>query len=159
MHGAPTRLCFLLFLATALLGRACAQNALSWQEVRAKFEAANPTLRAGQIGVDESRAQEITAYLRPNPSLGLIADQINPFPGGPPHSTFGALLSVADISYVHERRHKRELRLDSAQDATKLAVSGQADLERTLLFDLRTAFVQALQQKAIFDVAKENPAY
>jgi len=159
MRRALTRVCFGVLVATALWESSFAQNALSWQEVRAKFEAANPTLRAGQIGVDESRAQEITAYLRPNPSLGLIADQINPFPGGPPHSTFGALLSVADISYLHERRHKRELRLDSAQDATKLAVSGQADLERTLLFDLRTAFVQALQQKAILDVAKENLSY
>jgi len=136
-----------------------AQTALSWQEIRAKFEAANPTLRAGQIGIDESRAQEITAYLRPNPNLGLLADQINPFNGGPPHSTFGALLSVVDVSYLHERRHKRELRLDSAQGATKIAVSSQEDLERTLLFDLRTAFIQALQEKAILDLAKENLSY
>ena len=35
-------------------GRSFAQRALTWQEVRDKFEAANPTLRAGQIGVDES---------------------------------------------------------------------------------------------------------
>src|SRR5271166_5374611 len=159
MHGAPTRLCFLLFLATALLGRACAQNALTWQEVRAKFEAANPTLRAGQIGVDESRAQEITAYLRPNPTAGLLADQIDPFNGGPPHGPFAYLLSVASISYLHERQHKRELRLESAQEATKVAVSGQSDLERTLIFNLRMAFVQTLQEKAVLDLANENLSY
>jgi hypothetical protein len=35
---------------------AFAQAALTWQEVRSRFEAHNPTLRAGQIGIDESRA-------------------------------------------------------------------------------------------------------
>ena len=63
------RICLGVILAMALAQSGFAQKALSWQEVRAKFEAANPTLRAGQIGIDESKAQEITAYLRPNPSL------------------------------------------------------------------------------------------
>jgi cobalt-zinc-cadmium efflux system outer membrane protein len=159
MYQAPTRWSLLLFLAIGLLDSACAQNALTWQQVRAKFEAANPTLRAGQIGIEESRAQEITAYLRPNPTAGLLADQIDPFNGGPSHGPFAYLLSAANISYLHERRHKRELRLDSAQDATKIAVSSQADLERTLLFDLRMAFVQALQERAILNLAKENLSY
>lgn len=159
MHRAVTRLCWLLLLATALLGSAGAQTALTWQEVRAKFEAANPTLQAGQIGIDESKAQEITAYLRPNPTGELIADQIDPFNGGPPHGAFAYLLAVGSINYLHERQHKRELRLTSAQDATKVAVSSQADLERSLLFDLRMAFVQALQGKAVFNLAKENLDY
>jgi len=136
-----------------------AQKAFTWQEIRVKFEASNPTLQAGQIGISEAHAGEITAYLRPNPSLALIGDQINPFPGGPSHSPFGALLSVASVSYLHERQQKRELRLESAQDATKIAVSGQSDLERTLVFDLRMAFVQTLQEKAILGLAKENLAY
>ncbi len=58
-----------------------------------------------------------------------------------------------------ERQHKRELRLESAQKATKIAVSSQADLERTLLFNLRMAFVQTLQEKAVLNLAKENLAY
>jgi outer membrane protein, heavy metal efflux system len=148
-----------LFLTAIFAGSACAQKALTWQEVRDRFEAANPSLRAGQIGLDESRAQEITAYLRPNPNLALSADQINPFPGGPPHSTFGFLLPLASVNYLHERQHKRELRQESAQDATTIATSDQADLERTLIFSLRTAFVQTLQGKAVLDLAKENLTY
>ena len=66
---------------------------------------------------------------------------------------------MASISYLHERQHKRELRLESAQEATKVAVSGQSDLERTLIFDLRMAFVQTLQEKAVLDLAKENLSY
>jgi len=153
------RLCLAIFLTGALGDGARAQKALTWQEVRAKFEAANPTLQAGQIGVNEFRAQETTAYLRPNPNLSLLADQINPFDGGPPHSAFGFLLSAATVSYLHERQHKRELRLDSAQKATSIAASSQSDLERTLIFTLRMAFVQALQEKAVLGLAKENLIY
>ena len=153
------RLCCGMFCSAILAGNTFAQQALTWQEIRARFEVANPSLRAGQIGIDESRANEITAYLRPNPNFSILADQIDPFPGGPHHSTFGFLLSVAAVSYLHERQHKRELRLESAQKATGIAVSGQADLERTLIFDLRMAFVQTLQEKAILDLAKENLTY
>jgi cobalt-zinc-cadmium efflux system outer membrane protein len=153
------RLIFFLLL-TALAAHSClAQKALTWQEVQARFEAANPSLRAGQIGVDESKASETTAYLRPNPNLSLLADQIDPFPGGPSHGAFAYWLPSATLTYLHERQHKRELRLDSAKQATGIAVSNQSDLERNLLFNLRSAFVQTLQQKAVRDLAKENIDY
>ncbi len=68
-------------------------------------------------------------------------------------------MPLANVNYLHEREHKRELRRESAQEATGIAVSDQADLERTLLFDLRTAFVETLQEKAVLDLARENLAY
>jgi outer membrane protein, heavy metal efflux system len=153
------RLFFVLIAAAVLSTGVFAQQALTWQQVQERFATANPFLLAGQVGIEESRAQEITAYLRPNPTLGLIADQLNPFPGGPSHSTFGDVLSVATVSYLHERRHKRELRLESAQDNTKITISGQADLQRNLLFTLRGAFVQILHEKAVLALAKENLSY
>jgi outer membrane protein, heavy metal efflux system len=159
MREVLIRLCIAVLAAATMTQSVSAQKSLTWQEIRDRFEAGNPTLRAGQIGVDESRAQEITAFLRPNPSVSLLADQINPFGGGPPHSTFGSLLTVAAANYLHERQHKRELRLESAQKATGIAVSSEADLERTLLFALRSAFVQTLQEKAVLDLAKENLVY
>jgi len=153
-----------LLLGTGLSGQAFAQARapqppLSWEQVRQRFEQNNPTLLASKLTIDESKAQEITAYLRPNPALSLTADQINPFSGGPPHSTFGTVLSVATVSYLHERRHKRELRLESAREATGIATSGQADLERNLLFSLRNAFVQTLQAKAVLRLAQDNLSY
>src|ERR1035438_7884399 len=50
------------------------QQQLTWEQVRNEFEAVNPTLKAAQINIAESRANEITANLRPNPSLNLLAD-------------------------------------------------------------------------------------
>src|SRR5260370_24314618 len=57
MRWSWSRLCLAFSVSTMLAGSTFAQKALTWEEVRAKFEAANPTLRAGQIGIDESRAQ------------------------------------------------------------------------------------------------------
>lgn len=159
MKALLIRLCCGLFLTAALAETALAQKPLTWQEIRDKFEAANPSLRAGQIGIDESRAQEITAYLRPNPNLAVSVDgtQITRYQGV--WRPLAGATETPNFSYLHERRHKRELRLESAQDATKIAVSGQSDLERTLLFNLRTAFIQTLQQKAVLSLAKENLSY
>ncbi len=146
-----------LSLATAIT--ASAQQTLTWEQVRLRFEQNNPTLLAGKLNIDESRAQEITAHLRPNPSLALGVDQINPFNGGPPHSTSGDLLTTASVSYLIERQRKRELRLESAQKETAITVSNQDDLERNLLFTLRGAFVQTLQAKAVLSVARDNLEY
>jgi len=153
------RLWFGLFLAAVSAQSGWAQKALTWQEVRDKFESANPRLRAGQMGIDESRAQEITAFLRPNPNFTLSTDgtQIAPFKGV--WKPFLGTQFSPNLSYLHERQHKRELRLESAQKGTGIAISGQADLNRTLLFALRMAFIQTLQEKAIFDLAKENLSY
>jgi cobalt-zinc-cadmium efflux system outer membrane protein len=131
---------------------------MTWDQVRHRFEQNNPTLMAGQLNIDESKAQEITAYFRPNPSLSLTSDQFQ-LPGGAPHSCCGDLLAVAGFSYLHEREHKRELRLESAKKGTAIAVSTQTDLERTLLFGLRSAFVSTLQAKTVLQLAKDNLVY
>jgi outer membrane protein, heavy metal efflux system len=148
-----------LFLLTSAGADAQSGAPLTWGEVRQRFEQNNPTLLAGQLNIGESKAEEITAYLRPNPNLTLLADQIDPFPGGPTHGPFAYLLPSATLTYLHERAHKRELRLESAQEGTAVATSSQADLERTLLFNLRSAFLGTLQAKAVLQVAEDNLAY
>ncbi len=159
MKGLSRRLWFGLFLAAVSARNAWAQKAMTWQEIRDKFEAANPTLRAGHIGIDESKAQEITAFLRPNPNFTLSTDgtQIAPYKGV--WQPFTGTQFATILNYLHERQHKRELRLESQQKATGIAVFGQADLDRTLVFTLRMAFVQTLQEKAILELAKENLVY
>jgi cobalt-zinc-cadmium efflux system outer membrane protein len=150
---------FATLFAAAIAGKAQAQKALSWEEVKARFEANNPTLRAGQLGIDESKANEITAYLRPNPSLSLLTDgtQIAPYQGV--WRPLAGTQEQVGFAYLHERQHKRELRRDSAQEATGIAVSGQSDLERGLIFNLRGAFVGTLQAKAFLQLARDNLAY
>jgi outer membrane protein, heavy metal efflux system len=138
---------------------ATGQQALTWDQVRAKFEAANPQLKADQNNVDEMKAEEITAYLRPNPTFALNSDgtQIAPHEGVW-RPTSGTQLSP-NVSYLHERDHKRELRLKTAQQGTGIAISQHEDLERNLIFNLRSAFVQTLQAKAVLQLAHDDIDY
>ena len=135
------------------------QQSFTWQQIRDKFEAANPTLLADKLNIDESRAQEITAYLRPNPTFSLTVDATQIAPDKEVWRPFAGTFESPGISYLHERQHKRELRLESAKKETMIAESGHADLERTLLFTLRGGFVSALQAKAVLQLAKDNLAY
>src|ERR1035441_1805699 len=137
---------------------ALAQQPLTWQQGKDRFDAMNPTLRAGRIGIDQARAEEGTAYLRPNPDMTTTFDQIAPFSANP-YRPLGSALPLVSASYLHDRGGKRELRLESARKGTAVAQSQLADQERTLLFNLRNAFVQALQQKSVVALATENLAH
>jgi cobalt-zinc-cadmium efflux system outer membrane protein len=95
------------WLAACMATAAWAQKTLTWEEAKREFEAANPTLRAAQIGIQESRAEEITAFLRPNPDLTVSLDQIDPFTANP-YRPFTDALPLVSSSYLIERRHKRE---------------------------------------------------
>jgi len=148
---------WLWIMFAAASGRA--QQALTWEQVRARFEQSNPTLLADRLSVDESRAQEITAFLRPNPTFTLSADGTQIAPEKGVWRPFAGTFESPSISYLHERQHKRELRLESAKKATLIAESSHANLQRTLLFNLRGAFVATLQAKAVLQLAKDNLAY
>jgi len=148
-----------LFLLFCSCVRAIAQEPWTWEKVKARFEAENPTLQAGRLSIDESKAEEITAFLRPNPQFTLLADGTQIAPHKDVWRPFAGTFESPGISYLHERRHKRELRLESAKKGTLIAESSQADLERTLLFNLRGAFVSALEAKAVLQLAKDNLAY
>ena len=69
----PSAAAVAALLALAPAGLA-AQQALTWDQVKARFEANNPALKADADNVDEMRAEEITADLRPNPQFGTTVD-------------------------------------------------------------------------------------
>ena len=141
------------YLAPGLL----AQKTLTWEQAKQELEATNPTLRASRIGIQESRADEITAYLRPNPDLTVSIDQISPLTTPDyPYRPFSDSVPLVSTSYLIERRHKRSLRRESAQESTAIAISELDDQRRNLLFDLRTAFIQVLQQKSVLAVTRES---
>ena len=148
-----------LVLLLGLSLKAGAQQALTWEQVRNRFETNNPTLLADRFNIDESKAQEITAFLRPNPTFNLSVDGTQIAPDRGKWKPLAGTFESPGVSYLHERQHKRELRLESAKNATLIAESNHADLERTLIFNLRTAFVSTLQAKAVLQLAKDNLTY
>jgi cobalt-zinc-cadmium efflux system outer membrane protein len=148
-----------IVLAGMPIASLSAQTTFTWQQIKDKFATSNPTLKAAQLGIDESRAAEITAYLRPNPDFTLSADgtQLTRYQGV--YRPFAGTQISPAVSYLHERQQKRELRRDQAKQSTTIAESTYLDQERGLVFTLRTAFVQVLQAKAVLQNARENLEY
>ena len=140
-------------------GLAWAQQAFTWDQVRAKFEATNPALKADADNVDEMKAEEVTANLRPNPQFSVTADGTQIAPNNGVWQPLAGTFVVPGLSYLHERDHKRELRLKSAQQGTAITASQHDDLKRTMEFTLRSAFVNTLQAKAVLDLARADIAY
>lgn len=151
--------CSALLFVLCVSSAAGAQQVLTWEQVRQRFGENNPTLLADRLNIDESKAQEITAFLRPNPTLDLSADGTQIAPDHGVWRPLAGTFESASISYLFERQHKRQLRRESAIKATLIAESNHADLERTLLFNLRSAFISTLQAKAALRLAKDNLAY
>jgi cobalt-zinc-cadmium efflux system outer membrane protein len=136
-----------------------AQQALTWDQVKARFEANNPALKADALNVDEARAEEITAHLRPNPDFTLSEDGTQIAPNNGVWQPLSGTSITPALSYLWERQNKRNLRLQSAQSATQVAASQHEDLKRTLEFTLHTAFTNTLQAKAILQLAKADLQY
>jgi len=149
-----------LLLATGMLVTDLrAQTALTWQQVKDKFEAANPTLKAAQASISESRANEITAHLKPNPDVSLASDGFQLAPNQGVWQPVGGVVLTPGASYLIERGNKRNLRYAAAKESTSIAASNYLDQERSMLFTLRSAFVQTLQAKAVLQNARENLDY
>jgi outer membrane protein, heavy metal efflux system len=142
-----------------LTSSASAQQPLTWDQVKAKFQAVNPALKADADNVDEMQAEEITAFLRPNPQFTLSVDGNQVAPHNGVWTPFKGTTEQPNFSYLHERERKRELRLESAKEGTRITQSQHEDLERNMIFALRAAFVETLQAKFILDLAKADLEY
>ena len=155
-YGSAPVVAALIFLVAAV---SPAQQSLTWDQVKARFEAGNAALKADADTVDEMKAAEVTAYLRPNPQLTVSADGTQIVPHDGVWTPFKGTSEQPNVSYLHERDHKRELRLESAKEGTRITEAQHEDLKRNLEFTLREAFVQTLEAKAVLELAKADLDY
>jgi hypothetical protein len=123
-------------------------------------------VRGGQSGVeggcsqrggDEGRGDHGISPPQSAVHLSVDGNQIAPHDGV--WTPFKGTTEQPNFSYLHEREHKRELRLESAKEGTEITQSQHVDLERNLVFGLRSAFVQTLQAKAVLELAKADLEY
>jgi len=131
----------------------------TWDEVKSQFELNNTSVLAAKLNIDELKATEITAHLRPNPDFTLSADGTQIAPSRGVWQPFAGTFVSPGVSYLFERRNKRNLRFESAKQGTAIGVAQEFDTERTLLFNLRSAFVGVLQAKAVLKLAQDNLDY
>lgn len=129
---------------------------LNWQEIKTRFLAQNPNVLAGQTAIEESKANEITAGVRPNPEFTFTTDGLQVTPHAGVWRPLAGVLFTPGVSQLIERQNKRSLRVDSARLATSGAGSDQEDLQRTLLFSARTAFLNTMQAKALVELTQTN---
>ena len=118
----------------------------------------NHSVKASRTLILQNQAQEITANLRPNPTLGLDS-QFVPFFS--PQDFSGTNLDQTQqfdvgIGYLFERGHKRQRRLQAARDATAVTRAQVTDAERTLTFNVGQQFVSVLLAESTLRFALED---
>jgi outer membrane protein, heavy metal efflux system len=116
----------------------------------------NQNLRAQRLNVDQSRAGEITAALKPNPVLTNLVDTIPIF--SPQTIRLSTQIYSEGLSYTVERGGKRERRITVAKDNTDVATKTVADNERQLRFQVAQAYINVLLAKSVLQLAQEDLA-
>jgi cobalt-zinc-cadmium efflux system outer membrane protein len=153
--SAPAAMFFLL-----LVGAGNGQNTtlISLDQAVDLALAHNHSILATRTQILQNQAQEITANLRPNPSLG-VDTQFVPFFS--PQDFSGENLNQTQqfdvgISYLFERGHKRQRRLQSARDQTAVTRAQVTDAERTLIFNVGQQFVSVLLAESTLEFALQD---
>jgi len=114
----------------------------------------NQALRAQRLNIDQSKASEITAGLKPNPTFSTLVDTIPIF--SPSTIRFGSQIYSEGLSYTVERGGKRSERVAVAVDSTDVAAKTVADNTRQLEFQVKQAFINVLLAKSVLQLARDD---
>lgn len=117
----------------------------------------NHALKATQTQVQQSQAQEVTAALRPNPTL--TADTLF-IPIEPQNFNLTTLANVTEfdvaVSYLFERGGKRHKRIEAARDTTSQTRYQVSDSERALIFNTAQQFIAVQLAESNLDLANQD---
>lgn len=120
----------------------------------------NHSLQAARTTILQNQAQEITANLRPNPTLLGDAQFLPIFQ---PDNFSGTYLDNSaqfdvGVSYLFERGKKRQHRLEAAKDATAVTTAQVDDNARTLTFNVASQFISVLLAQSELNLAEQDLA-
>lgn len=147
-----------LWPAAAMAQTAAPVARLTLDQAEQMAVARNQALQAQRLAVDASKADEITAGLKPNLGFSFSADGFTPF--SPRQINWDFLKNdtsySASASYLFERGGKRENRIAVAKATTDQTAKATLDAERNLRFQTAQAFVNVLLAKSTIDLAQQN---
>jgi outer membrane protein, heavy metal efflux system len=154
MIGSRFRRPGLLFASLLASSALFAQSAapLTLEQAIALARGRNPTLLSGQQHVTATRASEITAGLRQNPTFAISGADVT-LSASNPASPYQY---SANVSRLFERGEKRRWRLDVARATTEVTRSQYNDSERQTILQVKTAFTNMLTAKAALKIATDN---
>jgi outer membrane protein, heavy metal efflux system len=131
---------------------------ISMEEASQRAFRNNQQIRAQRLNVDQARANEITAALKPNPVFNSANEDFPFF--SPNYLTLNNLRTNQEFStsvtYLLERGGKRERRIDVARDTTDVTGKNVADLERQLRWQVVQSFTGALLAKSNLQLARAD---
>lgn len=118
----------------------------------------NHNLLAAKTVVQQYKAEETTANLRPNPVILGDSDFLPVFQPSNFSADYIDNLAQWDlgISYLFERGKKRQHRLKAAQDQTAVVQSQVADDERILTFTVASQFISVELAESTLELANED---
>jgi cobalt-zinc-cadmium efflux system outer membrane protein len=159
-----SKYCQILALATAfflLLGGVSAGQSATLIGLDQAIDLAlahNHALLAERTLINQNQAQEITANLRPNPTLGGDAQFIPVFqPNNFSEDYVNEDLQFdLGLGYLFERGRKRQRRLQAAKDQTAVTRSQVTDDERMLAFNVGQQFVSVLLAESTLQFAEQD---
>lgn len=118
----------------------------------------NHNLLAAKMVVQQAKAEETTANLRPNPVILGDSDFLPVFQ--PSNLSADYLDNVAQwdlgVSYLFERGKKRQHRLQAARDQTAVARSQVTDNERTLAYSVASQFINVELAESTLALAQQD---
>jgi cobalt-zinc-cadmium efflux system outer membrane protein len=155
---APVAMFFLLLVGAAGGQNSTLPSRISLDQAIDLALVHNHSIKATRTLILQNQAQEITANLRPNPTLGADS-QFVPFFS--PQDFSGDNLNETQqfdvgLSYLFERGRKRQRRLQAAQDQTSVTRAQVADAERTLAFNVGQQFVSVLLAESTLQFALQD---
>ena len=151
-----------LFAPTRAAGQAGAPAAPQNPPARVTLDQAidmalkhNHSLQAARTTILQNQALEITANLRPNPTLSgdtQFLPLFNPNDFTTTYLNNNAQFDLG-VGYLFERGQKRQHRLQAAKDQTAVTTAQVGDNERTLTFNVASQFIAALLAQANVELA------
>jgi outer membrane protein, heavy metal efflux system len=154
-------------VAVAISSLVVADSAFAQGPVRITLEQAiqlalrhNHTLQAARTTIQQNQAAEITANLRPNPTLFTDWEYLPVFsrPQGQTLSEYiqGSTEGDIGLSYLIERGNKRARRLEAARNTTAVTRAQVADNERGIAFQVGSLFVNVQLAESTLELAYQD---
>lgn len=147
----------IVLLLSLVVGKGYAQNVISLTQALKTATEQNPYMKVGALGVDASRADIVTAKLRPNPILNnqsLQALRPSQLANNPKLLTGESMQTWWQLTKEFQLSGQRKNRIDYANQNVKLAEKEYAEFQRGLYTDVAFKWVEAWNTRKQIDLLK-----
>ncbi|NBA75593.1 TolC family protein [Emticicia sp. ODNR4P] len=147
----------IVLLLSLVVGKGYAQNVINLTQALKTATEQNPYMKVGALGVDVSKADIVSAKLRPNPILNnqsLQALTPSQLTNNPKLLTGESMQTWWQLTKEFQLSGQRKNRIDYANQNVKLAEKEYAEFQRGLYTDVAFKWVEAWNTRKQIDLLK-----